>query len=389
MKIKDKRIVVYVNFSPYVNAGKILDYITDTFETVLVFSFNFYSLGRNQERNSLSIYKNRKLVKKNYLHQMRSNKKMSTAFLLLPVRSIILFLQITWHLLRFKKTYKTYDIFFTVNAFPAWIGNFLRQFHLIDKTIYWVWDYYPPMHKNKIVMLFRWMYWQLDRSANKSDSVVYLNQRLIELRKSIGVWNNNINSKIIPIGTDPRYIKKQRNMESIKLVFVGVLKKSQGLDIVFDNATQLVKMFPKISIDIIGSGPDEAYFKRRSGKTMLKTTFHGFLPNENAVDKIISNCHIGVATYIPEESNVSYYGDPSKIKLYISQGIPVITTDVFSFSEEILYLKAGIIVDYFKPGQLVAAIKEINSHKSFYEKNALRLAKKYNFKKIYADMFNI
>lgn len=384
---KDKRVIVYVNFAPYVNAGKILDYINQNFSTVIVFSFNFYSLGKAQERSSLSFYKEGKLVKKNYLYQLSTNMPISLIFLLLPIRSAIILVQIFWHLLVNKKEYEAYDIYFTVNAFSAWIGNLLKRVNIIDKTIYWVWDYYPPIHENKIVMLFRWMYWQFDRSGAVSDKTVYLNHRLIELRKTIGAWGNKKNNQIIPIGTDPVKNRKKFSKIKLKLVFVGVLKKSQGLDLVFENSKAINQSFPKVLLNVVGSGPDENYYKKKAIKSGLTTVFHGFMPNEKNVEKIISSSDIGIATYIPEESNVSYFGDPSKIKLYLSRAVPVITTNVFTFSEEIKISKAGIIIKYSNPKEFIRALKKIKKSESKYSANALKLAKKYYYKRIYKEIF--
>lgn len=384
------KTIIYVNFSPYENTGKILDYILENFENVLLFSFNFHKLGKGQEPSKLKIFKKGELKKEYALYQMFIPA--SLRFLLLPFRSFVIFLQILWHTLRLKKDYGKYDIYFTVNAFTAWVGNVLKKLGLVEKTIFWVWDYYPPLHEDKIVMFMRWLYWQFDKARTSSDSdrLIFLNKRLESLRKDIGALPKKANYPIVPIGTNPVIItKRRRRQKTVTLGFLGVLKKSQGLDLIFDNAEKIHQLFPNLQFQVIGGGPDEAYFKRKAKKSLIPTVFHGFLPTEKEVKAILSKCDIGLAPFIPEEGNVSYYGDPSKIKVYLSYGLPVITTDVYIFSREIAKEKAGVIIDYYQPEGVIKAISEILGNYEQYQKRAVKLAKKFYYKEIYPEIFKV
>lgn len=377
--------IIYVNFAPYENAGKIFDYILNRFRTVLVFSFNFHHLGINQESSALRIYRNGKLINRYRLFQTPTSAQF--AFLLLPIRSLIIFLQLLFHTIRLRTTYGPYDLYFTVNAFTAWSGNLLRDIGIVRKTIFWVWDYYPPVHKSKITVFMRWMYWLFDKPASlQADKTVFLNKRLEDLRKTIGILPQTARYPIVPIGTNPvKHVP--RKYKSLSLVFLGVLKKSQGLDLLFDACGQIERKFPNLTIHIIGGGPDATYFIDRSKQTHLKTIFYGYVPSDRRVNQIISKCHIGLATYVPEESNVSYYSDPSKIKKYISFGLPVITTDVFYFAKEIQKYKAGIVVNYFTHGSIIPALDKITKHYGIYRDGAIKLAKKYQYQKLYGKLF--
>lgn len=386
---REKKVFMYVNFSPYVNAGKTLDFILDNFRTVVVFSFNFYPLGKNQEMSNFTIYKNGKLIKKKFLYQLNFGSQVSLLFLLLPLRSLIILIQILWYTINLKKTVGKIDLYFTVNAYSAWIGNILKRLSYVKNTIYWVWDYYPPIHKNKIVMLFRWMYWQFDRSGIQSDKIIFLNRRLLELRKSIGVWENEKKYSIVPIGTDPVKRGGKASHKNLKVVFFGVLKKSQGLGFFLENSKIINENFQGVELNVVGSGPDERYLRDLAKKNKLNTKFWGYVSNERKLIEIIQSADVGIATYIPEESNVSYYGDPSKIKTYLSLGIPVVTTNVFLFSREISSAKAGIVIKYGDSKQLVKSLKTIKSKKRDFSRHALALSRKYYYKKIYRKMFRI
>ncbi len=379
--------IIYVNFSPYENAGKILDFVLDNYQIVLLFSFNFHNLGNEQDRSKLVIYKDKKIIDKYALYQLPIDIPVSLVFLLLPIRSAILFFQILTYSSLLKRKYGVFDLYFTVNAFTAWTGNVLRSIGIVKKTAFWVWDYYPPTHKNKIITLMRWLYWQFDKTNLSSDYLSFLNKRLEDLRKEMGIIPKDKNYPIIPIGTNPKRIDKRIQQKTITIGIFGVQKKSQGLDLIFDTDKLLNTAFPKITVEIIGSGPDEKYFKKRAKNSLVKTKFYGFISDENKIESIISKWDIGIAPYISDDSNVTHYSDPSKIKYYFSLGIPVITTDVFLFSKEIEKAKAGIVINYENPQELITAIKTITTSYSSFQSAAFSLAQKYYYKDIYPGIF--
>lgn len=379
--------IIYVNYSPYENSGKILDYILENFENVFLFSIGFHNLKNKKNYNVLSIYKNGKLQKTYSLFQLPISLKF--VFLLIPIKSTITFFEIILYSFWLKIKFKRIDIYFTVNAFTAWIGSILKAISIIEKTIFWVWDYYPPIHENKIVMLMRYIYWQFDKISSHSDRVAFVNYRLLNLRKDMGIYQKDAQYQIVPIGTDKlTYVPvNKKSNQKILFGFIGVLKKSQGVEIVFDNADNLLKEFGDIGYKIVGSGPDEDYFKARAKKTKIRTTFYGYLEGESFND-VLRKCTIGIATYILDASNVSHYGDPGKIKRYLTLGIPVITTDILEISKEIEESGAGVIIDYDNKNALVDAVKKIMGKHSEYSRNAYVLGRKFYYKKIYPQMFS-
>jgi glycosyltransferase involved in cell wall biosynthesis len=287
-----------------------------------------------------------------------------------------------------KKTYGPFHIFFTVNAFTAWCGNILKKIGLVQKTVFWVWDYYPPIHEDKVIMLMRTLYWIFDKAAIHSDIVAFLNIRLINLRKKIGVLSQSSSYPVVSIGTDLHIGKKKRMESTLTFAFLGALKKSQGLDYIFDHAIELKKRLPPCRLHVFGGGPDEGYFRNRAHSCPIPVTFFGYIPDSKKMNTLLSRCDIGLAPYIPDPGNVSYYSDPSKIKAYISNGIPVIMTNVFQFSKEIQKSKAGIVFRYNDTKGFIKAVYAITRSYSSYQKNALALAKKYYYKTMYPKLFS-
>lgn len=386
MNGRNKKTIIYVNYSPYENSGKILDYLLDNFENVCLFSLGFHNLNDERVFNQLIIYKNGKEKKKLYLFQFPISTKFVHAFI--PFRSVMTFFEIIAYSFWLKRKFKKINIYFTVNAFTAWIGRILKGAGIVDKTIFWVWDYYPPIHENKFVMFMRYIYWQFDKISSHSDVVTFVNNRLLTLRKDIGIYDEKARYPIVPIGTDKLVIPKKKSIKPLRFGFIGVLKKTQGVGIVFKNADALLKEFGEISYEIIGSGPDENLFKKMAKKSKISVKFYGYLSGES-FNEVLSKSLIGIATYTPEPGNVSQYGDPGKIKRYLSLGIPVITTNLVEISEEIDRSKAGVVIDYNNSQDLIDGVRKILNNYSAYSKNAYRLSKKYYYRKIYPEMFRM
>jgi len=381
--MNQKKTIIYINFAPYENTGNIRDYILETYDISIIFLFNFHRLTKLDQSSKLTVYRHNRPIYHTRLFQTPTIP--SIAFISLPVRSLIIFAQIIFHTLRLHRKGYTFDDFFTVNAFIAWTGIILKKLNLVKKTIFWVWDYYPPIHESNMVMFMRWMYWQFDKPATyESDKTIYLNQRMVDIRKKLRVLKQNVRPIIVPVGTNP--IKQTLKHDPFSFIFLGVLKKIQGLDIFFDAAKELALYNPHIILHVIGGGPDLDYYKKRAQSCPLPVIFHGYIPNESHVNAIIQKCHIGIAPYIPDESNCMYYSDPSKIKRYINFGLPVITTDVFDFSKNISRKKAGIVIPY-DPIYFTNAVKKICTQYSFYQKNSLRLAQNYTYTRLYEKIF--
>ncbi len=380
--MEQNKSIIYVNFAPYDNAGRILDYLKEQFPIVILFSFDFHRLNKRSQSNYLKIFQNGRKIQETKLFKLPTPE--AILFISLPFITVLIGIQMLWHILKLKRRLGQFDIYLTVNAFTAWIGNILRSLGIVQRTIFWVWDYYPPGFPNWNIRLARWTYWKFDKiSSISSDSTIFLNKRLIELRQQIGVLSTKKNYPIVPIGT---------NIGSISFAkkhiigHLGVLKRSQGLDLLFDNLETLTRRIPDLKIEIIGSGPDENHFKSRV-KSSQQVKFFGFVKNDNSVEKIIRNWSLGVATYIPDTSNAAYWTDPSKIKAYISQGVPVITTSITPFSQEIKKSGAGAVIDYFDRQQFINAVITILKKQKQFKQRAFLLAQEYFYQKLYPKLF--
>lgn len=375
-----KSKVIYINFAPYDNAGRILDYLVDNFFVVVHFSYDHLRLKKGK-RSQLTVYKNGKIIYQKNLLWLRTHPFF--LFFSLPFVALAILFQTIYYSYIFKKRFGKFDKLLTVNAYTTWVANIVKGLGITKKTIYWVWDYFPPNFPDWKLKLARSVYWLFDEpSRRNSDKVVFLNKKLFEIRIK------GVNSKkafIIPIGTNPIKSKVFSN-KSIILGHMGMLKYGQGLDFLFDNLSKIIKKHPRTKLEIIGSGPEENHFKKRAKKFKKNVIFYGFVKDDNEVDKIIRSWNIGIATYSPAPWSEHYWTDPSKIKAYLNQAVPVIATSVPEFSKEVKKTKSGIIINYGASEELLKAIELILQNQEKFSKNALKLAKKYNYKKLYPEL---
>jgi glycosyltransferase involved in cell wall biosynthesis len=269
-----KGSIVYVNFAPYDNAGNILDYLLDNFNHVIHFSFSFHKLNKKHYSNTLTVYKNDRITKKNLLFHLPAPEFL--LFISLPSIALIIFFQTIWYLIKLYRAYGKLNYYFSVNAFTAWTGIILKNMGVVDKTIFWVWDYYPPNYHDIRIRIARWAYWKFDKKATiNSDKTVYLNNRLRQLRIALGILPEKSKKYIVPIGTNP--VKRIKPAKQNIIGFLGMMKKIQGLDFLYDNLICLNEKYPDLRIEIIGSGPDEKYFKEKSKRFGKMIKFYGFI----------------------------------------------------------------------------------------------------------------
>lgn len=382
--MRKEKSIIYVNYSPYENAGRILDYLLEKFDNVFLFSIGFHKLGRKKIFNKLTFFHKGKIKEEKFFYHFVAPENL--VYYLIPIRSFLNISQIFFRSIKLWIQHGKVDVFFTVNAFNTMVGMVLQKLGVVKKNVFWVWDYYPLNHPNLIIRLIRTVYWELDKLATKADRVVYLNSRLAKVRKTAGVIPKRSKVVTFPIGVGDLEPKKGKDKKKIRIGFLGVLKKSQGIDMLFDSARTLSEDLGKVSFEIVGSGPDEGYYRRSARGKDVEFRFHGYV-SEKKISEILGKCLIGVAPYIPEDSNVSRFGDPAKVKRYLELGLPIIITPVFEFSKELEKSGAGLVVNYGDAEAFSNAVKKIINNYSTFVKRARNLQKKYYYKDVYKRLF--
>lgn len=258
-----------------------------------------------------------------------------------------------------------------------------RKLGLIKRLIYYTVDYSPKRYDN---FLLNSIYQYLDRLACRISD-----RNWVAVEKMIAVKvQNGLNLKecspfqVVPMGfsAEDIVIKPVKEINRFNLVFVGLLFEKQGLQLVISALPKIIRKHPEIRLTVIGSGPYENAIKRlvEQQKVTLYVKLTGYIDDNEKIVKLLTDCGVGLATYVPAIGDYTYAADPSKIKLYLLCGLPVITTQVPPIAQEIASKRAGIVIDYSEEDLISGIEKLLKKDKVYYafRKNALQMAKAYD-----------
>ena len=167
----------------------------------------------------------------------------------------------------------------------------------------------------------RWLLAPLRRVAGRiyrgADAVSGVAARYVELARAYGA---EAPMAVFPLGierrTGGRCAPVEEGREVIRLVYAGNMGKS------YDLAT-LVGMVARdagISLDLAGTGPDEARLRKLAGDCP-RIRFHGYLGAEDLQDLLVS-CDAGVIPMF----DASCVGVPGKLADYAAAGLPVLNS---------------------------------------------------------------
>lgn len=339
--------------------------------------------GQNNENTSFCFYYQKgELIKKEY-HRHFSTFSPLCYF-------IDFLLSCFWGL----KTKQKWDLFIGLNNLNALSGLVLKLLGQVKKVIFYGVDYVPQRFENP---LMNYLYHLTDKiCVYHVDQVWSLSPKMVEARlkyKNIKIKKSK--NKIVPMGVWFNEIKRPpfNKIKKHTLVFMGHLLKKQGVQTVIKAMPEIIKKIPDFQFMIIGTGEYGAELKRLVKKMSLtdKVTFTGLIKNYQKMVQLISQSACAVALYQKgnKQRNFTYYTDPGKIKDYLGAGLPIILTDVPPNAQEIEKAGCGVIINDNKKEVAQAVIKIMENEKKLkqYKKNALKLAQKYDWPKIYSQAF--
>ncbi len=283
------------------------------------------------------------------------------------------------------KTSKKYDIYFGSNDLNASIGLILRKIGTVKKVIYYNDDSPPNRFNNRLVNRF---YHWLDLYCVKQADYVWNNsERMVIDREKKGLPKKYRAKQIeVPMGLDKYSPKPFRDINPYHIGFSGHLAGERGIELLITIANNVHAYIPQMKLIVIGDGPILDTLKTMADPGAV--TFLGHIYNPQKVRNILSKCAIGIAPYKPD--SYMAYTDPAKIKVYLSAGLPVITTHVPAIAKDIQKLNCGVVVD-FNQKKLETAIEKclLDSKKlKLMRKNVHKLAKKYEYKAMFDKAFS-
>ena len=140
---------------------------------------------------------------------------------------------------------------------------------------------------------------------------------------------------------------------------------------------------------IIGGGEEEGH-RRLASKLHLENNveFTGWMWDQGEIRKLLLGCAFAVATYDPQgaqEDNFTYYADPTKIKTYLSCGLPVIMTNVPFNAGDLARRGCAVIVDYDEKS-IAKVLIDVLTDKEKLEtmrKSAIKTAGEFTWEEIF------
>ncbi|OGK09775.1 hypothetical protein A2767_05815 [Candidatus Roizmanbacteria bacterium RIFCSPHIGHO2_01_FULL_35_10] len=292
------------------------------------------------------------------------------------------------------KQKEKYDIFIGVDNLNAFAGIILKKLGLVKKVIYYTIDFvpkrftYPPLDN-----LYHWAdalcLKYADETWNVSPRISEAREKFKGLRRSL--YNRQ---KIVPIGVWTDKIKKIpfANVKKHQLLYLGSLVKKQGVQLIISVIPDIIKKIKDFHFLIIGGGSYESALQRLAIalKVEKHITFKGWVKNRKLLDSLLSDSALAVAMYRKESDNYSYFADPTKLKDYLSAGLPIIMTNVPHSAPEIVKNQCGTIINYSKEDLKKALLKYLTDEEMLktYRQNALRYIKKFDWNIIFGRSLN-
>ncbi len=273
-------------------------------------------------------------------------------------------------------------------------GNLLKLSNKVEKTCYWVIDFVPYNRFSSVIK--NYIYHFINRTSFKnSDEVWDLSPRMGPARvKYLNISKKDIKSqRIVPIGAWIKRIKKipYERCDKNTLIFVGNISQYQGVQLIINIIPDIIKLIPNFNFKIIGSGDYGSIVKELANKkgVLDYCTFLGQIDDHVELEKEIARSAVAIAPYLKEMKHISYYADPSKIKIYLACGVPIILTDIPWNASKISERKCGIIVEEDKKSILNAIQYLFKSDANkIYRKNAIDYAKSFDYNNIFDKIYN-
>lgn len=298
-----------------------------------------------------------------------------------------LFLTVKWIL----NNKGCFDLFVGVDSLNCFAGIILKKIGKLKKVIFYTIDYVPKRFNNKILNnIYHWFDKFCLRHADETWNV---SKRIAKGRENVKGLRQDVynKQKVVPIGVWFNKIKRLPfdKINKHQLFFVGYLAKKQGVQLVLEAISDIIKKIPDFHFLIVGGGEYEQVLREKARLMNLEryVTFTGWIKDRDQLDQMMADSALSIAMYNKNLDDLTYYADPTKLKDYLSAGLPILLTDVPHNAYEIQDKKCGIIIDYNKDEIVKAIISLLENENKLreYRKNALDYIRQFDWNVIFKN----
>lgn len=306
-----------------------------------------------------------------------------------PPYIIAYFLHALFNLIYVVNAREKWDLYVGSNNLNAITGVILQKLGFVDKTIYYVIDYNPKRFQNRLI---NFIYHVLDRLCVRFCNETWNLSPRMEIARKKYFGFESPRQKVVPVGIWIKRIRKLNISHSEKhtLVFVGHITKKQGIQHVLEALKIIKNKIKDIKFLIIGSGDYLEKLEETAKKLEVQNhvKFTGHFQNQEDIEKILCRCSVAIAPYekyVDGELSFTYFADPSKIKSYLSCGLPVLLTNVTHNAKALEAQKCGIIINDNKKSIARAVVTLMRDGEKLkeYRKNAISYSLQYDWNEIF------
>lgn len=287
-----------------------------------------------------------------------------------------------WHYWKFILTYfGREEKFIVLSGHPiSFFGMSIQKFLRPNmRFVYWIGDYFPPV--NLSLRLFE----KLKKYYHDRVSYAYyLSDTINQIFNDGNVVDSEL-KKTVMWGVKPIITKKRDVKGQLHILFVGLVKEGQGLEVLL----LFLAKHSDYTLKIIGICRDDLFKSYQALIGRYKIGDRVFFPNkfysDTELESISLDCHVGIALYDISKLNATYYTDPGKVKTYAELGLPVIMTNMSAIAPYIQKYHAGEVIE--EVSDLHIAVEKIKKDYDRYQTGLRSFAKHFYYETYYEESF--
>ncbi len=268
-------------------------------------------------------------------------------------------------------------------------GLLFRKLGLVKRVTYLIVDYSPTRFSNSLVER---MYVFLDSFvARHADSVWTMSLPMLEARERDGrIKLSQVRYRLAPMGNNANitFAKGELPYNKRDLIFVGNPNaQNVRADFLIDVAKALANRNQEFRLIFYGPGKtDHLKQKAKALGVEKQVELRGSIEHTLDLERLMAGGGLGLAPYDSTlKDSFSKFADPSKIKIYLGCGLPVVTSDVPPIAQDLQRTGAGRIADYTPEGFAQTIINLWSSDTQFERARveALRMGMEFSWPKIF------
>jgi glycosyltransferase involved in cell wall biosynthesis len=247
------------------------------------------------------------------------------------------------------RLHKRFELVFIASVTP--LSLLMAKSRVAKRRLFLSADSYENLGESISKRVLQAIITRIDQSLqNNVDEVWYVSKRTFESKRRSSLVR----------AAKPRFIVPHPIVKEVcpapavnrhQIVYVGALGDARGIEVIFDALSKILIKIPDAKLLIIGviiSGYEEKF---RSMLMRLNGCVEFFnlskIPQQEVL-KIINKCAFGICIY-----EYWHRGDSTKVKDYISCGIPVIVSNTTEGADLVKEYGAGIVINV-QPGPYVS-----------------------------------